>query len=134
MKFALREMITPATLDAILKKHHICEETELGLRFATLCMYPSFDRVEVFIVDDPDGPIVHDGGGAARTAWIHGVEKPAARKRIERSAARYGCDVQDVKMSIRVKDESWLLAAIACVANASAEAAHAAVNRGQTER
>lgn len=106
-----------------------CVETEQGTRFTTQCLYPSFDPVEIFVVKYGDGYRVHDGGGAARSAYDHGRDVALAHRMLERFAASYHLQVIENSLIAEAKDEEWLLPAILAVANASSSAAHATVER-----
>jgi hypothetical protein len=116
-------------IKAALSAFEVCTETDEGSRVTTHCLYPSFDPVNVFVVRFGDGFRVHDGGGAVRSAWTHGREDSlvitdANEAGIEISNQSFGrCPVADVP-SI-----DWLASAILAVANASAAAAHAALDR-----
>ena len=99
--------------------------TKAGARVRTHCLYPSFDPVDVFLVGYADGAIVHDGGGAAKSAWIHG----ATAAKLKSSAQLFGCEVRDGQIRERISSLDWLWAAIAAVANASAHAAQHAVGK-----
>jgi hypothetical protein len=104
-----------------------CVETEHGSRITTHCLYPSFESVDVFVGRYGDGFKVHDGGGAVRSAWIHGRDEPLIRRMLHRYADRYQIKVSDDALVADVPNIEWLTIAILSVANASASVAHAAV-------
>ena len=106
-----------------------CSEKVDGCRVITHCLYPSFDPVVVYVVRFGDGYRVHDGGGADRAAWLHGRDEQLIRKMIGRQAARFGLSVINGALTGDVPDATWLLSAILSVANASAAAANAALER-----
>lgn len=103
-----------------------CENTDQGLRLITQCLYPSFDPVVIYVVRPHAGEgklIVHDGGGAARSTWIHGREQQAATKAINQQAAIHHLSVVNETLRAEIDSEEWLSSAILAVANASAAAA-----------
>lgn len=108
-----------------LDQFSMCERTEDGIKVATHCLYPSFDQVEVFIVGCGDGFIVHDGGGAARIAWMHGIDALTFGRSAAQAAAAFGSDFVKNGNQIRTQasSEEWLWASVVSVANASANAA-----------
>ncbi len=110
-----------------LSEGEFCEESPNGARVLTHCLYPSFEPVEVFVTKFGDGYLVNDGGGAASSAWMHGREE--IRKLIERESVRYGVSSRDSVIESRVPSIEWLRSAIIGVANASASAATAALER-----
>ena len=114
---------------AALAPFHTCVETVDGARVTTHCLYPSFEPVEVYVVRFGDGFRVHDGGGADRAAWLHGRDEQLIRKMLSRQAARYHLTLDDGALSTEAPDASWLLSAILSVANASATAANAVIER-----
>jgi len=116
---------------AALSGFDSCVETEEGSRVETHCLYPSFESVAVFVTRYGDGFQVHDGGGAARVAWVHGRDYPLIKRMISRQATRFGIRVTQAGdcLIADAKDKDWLTSAILAVANASASAAHMAVER-----
>jgi hypothetical protein len=114
----------------------VCTETEEGSRVTTHCLYPSFDPVNVFVVRFGDGFRVHDGGGALQSAWLHGRDEVLIRRTLAKQAARYQVHIVDDVLVADVPSTDWLTPAILAVANASAAAAHAALDRvvSATER
>lgn len=122
-------MLDCAAIENAIGDFHVCESTEMGTRFSTHCLYPSFEQVSVFIVGSGDGFIVHDGGGAARAAWVHGTDKNAFARSLTSSASAFGCEVRNGQVRIEIQDKEWLWSAISSVANASSDAARAAVGR-----
>ena len=114
---------------AALAAFDVCTETEEGSRVTTHCLYPSFDPVKVFVVGFGDGFKVHDGGGAARSAWTHGRDAALIGRMLSRQALRYRIEVKGEALTASVPSAEWLTSAILAVANASAAAAHAALDR-----
>jgi hypothetical protein len=112
---------------AALAEGDVCEETERGARVVTHCLYPSFEPVEVFVVRYGDGFIVTDGGGASASAFLHGRDELG--KVLERECARYGVEARDGAVFAEALTAEWLRASILAVANASATAATAALER-----
>lgn len=104
-----------------------CEETESGARVITHCLYPSFEPVEVFVAKVGDGYVVHDGGGAVNSAWLHGREEIG--KILSKECARFGVDHRNGLAEARVANADWLRSAILAVANASAAAAATSLER-----
>jgi hypothetical protein len=116
-------------IKAALSAFEVCTETEDGSRVATHCLYPSFEPVEVFVVRFGDGFRVHDGGGATRSAWTHGRDNVLIGRMLTKQANRYQIGVIDDALVASVPSIDWLASAILAVANASAAAAHAALDR-----
>jgi hypothetical protein len=113
---------------AALAEFSVCLETQDGSRVTTHCLYPSFDPVNVFVSRFGEGFQVHDGGGAHRSAWIHGRDDYIAGKALKRWASRYKLTVtDDHALHCVVQNVSWLTSAILGVANASAGAANEVV-------
>lgn len=122
-------MLDCATVDQAIGRYEGCAPTEDGLRIMTHCLYPSFEQVAVFVVGKGDDLIVHDGAGAARSAWLHGSEPRAVSRSLTNAAASFGCEVKDHTILTRAASVDWLWAAIASVANASSDAARASAGR-----
>jgi hypothetical protein len=112
---------------AILSAGDRCEETAHGARVVTHCLYPSFDPVEVFISKWGAGYRVTDAGGAVGAALRHGRDDQAAAAALKKAAHRHGLTLTDGVLSVEAPSADWLWAAVAGVANASAEAAKATV-------
>ena len=112
---------------AALSASDYCENTEGGARITTHCLYPSFEPVSVFVGKLGDGFIVSDGGGALNAAWEHGRDE--VRRIAAKCAARYGVTYSDGVLRAEIPNAEWLRSAILGVANASAAAAHAAIDR-----
>ncbi|MFN7389255.1 hypothetical protein [Brevundimonas sp.] len=112
---------------ALLSKGNVCELTSSGLRVTTHCLYPSFDPVEVFVTPFGEGFIVNDGGGASASAWDHGRE--GMDRCLAKASARFGVLAKGGVIEARASSADWLKAAILGVANASAAAAEAALER-----
>ena len=104
-----------------------CVDTQDGFRFTTHCVYPSFDPVNVFVTKFGDGFHVHDGGGAVRSAWVHGRDDKSYQRIMESHAKRFGLTFENETYVSVVHDKTWLPSAILAVANSSASAANAAV-------
>lgn len=75
---------------------------------ATRCLHPSFEPVHVYIVGHGEGFIVHDDGGAAGTAWDHGVDRADMRKFLDVAADAFDCDVSDNQIRADVVSKDWL--------------------------
>jgi hypothetical protein len=116
-------------IKAALSAFEVCTETHDGSRVATHCLYPSFEPVEVFVVRFGDGFSVHDGGGATRSAWMHGRDNALIGRMLTKQAQQYQIGVIDDALVASVPSIDWLSSAILAVANASAAAAHAALDR-----
>jgi hypothetical protein len=100
-----------------------CQLTEQGAEITTHCLYPSFEPVKVYVVGYGAGFIVHDGGGALKSAWDHGREFNAAlTAQMNREARRYGLTAADGQIQIQIENPDWLASAILSVANASSAA------------
>lgn len=112
---------------AALAAGQVCEQTPSGLKVQTHCLYPSFDQVDVFVVAHGDGFIVTDGGGAVASAWEHGRE--GLDRVLARASAKFGASTNGSVIEAKVPSADWLKNAILAVANASASAAEAAVER-----
>jgi hypothetical protein len=118
-----------ADITAAMGTGELCEETEEGARVFTHCLYPSFDPVAVHVVKLGDGYRISDGGGASRSAWIHGRENPLSKYVLEREAVRYRLKVSGPALVADVPSIEWLRSGILAVANASAAVAHTAVGK-----
>lgn len=127
-------MLDCAEISTVLDQFQTCERTHDGTRVSTHCLYPSFERVHVFVVSHGDGFIVHDGGGAARAAWEHGNDRSSFSRLLTLAAAAFGCETSRDQIRISVLSQDWLWAGIASVANASADAARAAVGKVRVSR
>lgn len=112
---------------AALSANEFCEETDEGARIVTDCLYPSFEPVCVFVARFGEGYRVSDGGGAATSAWQHGREE--SRRTLAKFAVRYGVESSDGVVHAYAPSTDWLQSAVLGVANASAAAAHAALER-----
>lgn len=110
-------------LRRLFAKHEYCEATERGLKIATHCYYPSFDRVWVYVSQHGDGFRVTDGGGAASAAFMHGRDDPAFNSSLARACSRYGLESNDGSLVADVDTADWLFAAVLAVANGAAQAA-----------
>lgn len=103
-----------------------CEQTPDGLRYLTHCLYPSFEPVAIYVKPADGGMIVHDGGGAARAAWLHGRDHSAIGKALHYEAAIHHLTLENDRLTVRIDSAEWLAQAMLAVANASANAARAA--------
>lgn len=103
-----------------------CENTPEGLRYLTHCLYPSFEPVAVYVTRSAQGFVVHDGGGAARVAWLHGRDQGVVNKALQYEAAMHHLTQESDRLSVRVDSDEWLAQAMMAVANASASAARSA--------
>ncbi|ODA66852.1 hypothetical protein A7A08_02149 [Methyloligella halotolerans] len=106
-----------------------CTETDFGSRVATHCLYPSFEQVDVFVVRYGDGYRVHDGGGALRVAWLHGRDESLINRAAAKQASKYRIQFKNGVLEVNAANAEWLPSAVLAVANASAAAAHAAVEK-----
>jgi hypothetical protein len=100
-----------------------------GSRLTTHCVYPSFDPVHVFVAKVGDGFKVHDGGGAYKSAWLHGRDDLLIKRTLDAECKRFHANRIETAIEVRVEGSDWLPSAILSVANASSFAAHAAVAR-----
>jgi hypothetical protein len=122
-------MMVCEAVQAALGPLQSCIETSDGARVTTQCLYPSFDPVTVFVARVGEVYRVHDGGGAERSAWTHGRDDQLIRRMLARHAARYHIKVVDGRLEAEAPGPDWLLSAILAVANASANAANAILER-----
>jgi hypothetical protein len=107
----------------------VFEPTEDGCRISTACLYPSFERVEVYVTRFGEGFIVHDAGGAYRSAWSHGRDEALIRKILSREASRFHLRLENFVLGTEAISAEWLPAAVLSVANASAQSANSIVER-----
>ena len=110
----------------------LCEPSPQGARIATHCLYPSFEHVRVFIAKIGDGFTVHDGDGAYNAAWLHGRDTELIGRSLSDAAHRFDIYVAGKAITARINSIEWLASGILSVANASAMAAHDAVDRIMT--
>lgn len=122
-------MLRCAEISAAFAEYAECSETHSGVRIKTQCLYPSFERVEVFVVGFGSGAVIHDGGGALRNAWLHGREDRNVAGRFARVASKFGCEFTEKQFRITIEDTDWLYSAVLTVANASADAARSAIEK-----
>jgi hypothetical protein len=115
------------TIKGALASFDRCEDTVQGARIETHCLYPSFDRVAVYIVKMGEGYLVHDGGEAHSCAWAHGRDDGVAVKALAHQAGRFGLAVENRQLVVRVQSADWLTSAILSVSNAASNAATEAV-------
>lgn len=114
-----------ADLDSLLTRTPSCMEVEGGVRFATHCLYPSSDRVSVFIGERAGGFRITDGGGAWRSAQHLGR---ASEGMFERACRRHSVEVAGGIIVANAPNPDWLYPAAIAVANASAMAAQTALD------
>ena len=112
-----------AELMALVESGRLCEDTELGARYATHCLYPSSEPVDVYITRWGKGYRVTDGGGAGRSVWRHGRDDAALSHGFKKARDAFSVDVRDGVIVAETEDEHWLYPAVLAVANASAAAA-----------
>lgn len=122
-------MLDCNTITTQLGEFGSCEPTSDGLYVTTNCLYPSFEPVGVYVVGHGDGYIVHDNADAARLASMYGVDERTYQRFAALYAREYGCEVSGLQVECGADNENWLWSAIATVANASADAAKAAVRK-----
>ena len=113
-------------IDAAFRAIPGCLPTEAGTQFTTHCLYPSFEPVFAFVVRAASGFVVHDGGGAARSAWQSGRDPKSVDTAITEQARLFRLIIRDGALTAEVEGSEWLPSAIMAVANASAAAARAA--------
>lgn len=117
----------------LLARTPLCVNSGESAQIETQCLYPSSDPVFVFVSKLRSGFQVHDGGGAMRSAMIHGRSWQTA---LERAGKRHSVDVIGGALFATPPDEDWLYPAILAVSNASAMAARlaheAAVSRSES--
>lgn len=116
-------MLDCISLQSALKGYDSCLRTADGLMVHTQCMYPSFEQVDVYVVSFGDGYIVHDGGGAARNAWLYNCDQKSVSQALKHAANSYGCSAKDLQLCVEVPSVDWLWSGVVAVANASADAA-----------
>jgi hypothetical protein len=111
----------------------VCSETVDGAQIETQCLYPSSDPVVVYISELLNGFRVHDGGGAMRSAIVHGRNWQDALKK---AGKRHSVEVKGDALWATAPTVDWLYPAILAVSNASALAARlsleAAVSRAES--
>lgn len=122
-------MLDCEAVHAAMRRFESCSRTQDGLRVSTHCLYPSFEQVFVFVVGVGDGFIVHDGGGASKEAWVHGAEQRTISAVSRASAAAFGCEVVTDQITLSVPSMEWIWSGVVAVANASSDAARAAVGK-----
>jgi hypothetical protein len=105
-----------------------CDESKTGARVPTHCLYPSFEPVYVSVVKFGDGFIVHDDGGAFRSAWSHGRDSAFINRCLNKEAVRFHLTVKEHSIVAGADNREWLASAILSVSNASAAAANQAVS------
>ena len=114
-----------AELDSLLTRTPRCVDVEGGVRFATHCLYPSSDQVQVFIGQRSSGYRVTDGGGAWKSAQQIGRASDGI---FDAACKRYSVRAGGGIISAEAPDGDWLYPAALAVANASAMAARIALD------
>lgn len=127
-------MLDCSRISDVMAGYYQCESTDTGARISTHCMYPSFEQVSVFIVNFGDDIVVHDGGGAMRSAWDHGRNNRSVTRVFSSSAASFGCEFSNGQFQVSVPSEDWLFGAVATIANASSDAARAVTGKARVSR
>lgn len=118
-----------AEITAALSELHSCSEVDGSARVSTHCLYPSFEPVVVSISRFGHGFHVHDDGGAYREAWLHGRDEHAISRALSKESSRYQAKTRNNVIFADTDAADWLPSLILAVANASASAANAAVDR-----
>jgi hypothetical protein len=121
--------MTCDVIQTALENFGRCEDTLDGARVSTHCLYPSFETVHVYVAKIGAEYRVHDGGGAYRSAWLHGRDQHIIGRSIAAEAKRFHLINVDNSLVCPNISEEWLQSAILSVANASALAASSAVAR-----
>lgn len=122
-------MIDLEAVKIALEEYQEVKITDKGLRVPTHCLYPSFEQVFVFCVKHGEEIIVHDGNGAARSAWIHGASEKNISHALRTKANQYGMEVSERQIRTRINGMDWLWAGVVSVANTSAQAAYASLGK-----
>ncbi len=117
-----------SALQAVLDSRQLCEQSRLGAKLLTHCIYPSADPVYVHVGTWGDGFRVSDGGGAATSALIHGRDDDAIQIGLNSARDRHSLRVEGGQLVANVPSQDWLPAAIMAVANGAAHAAFVAVD------
>jgi hypothetical protein len=115
------------SLLAIFNDEAACKKTDYGMRFVTHCLYPSFDPVSVYVSKLGSGYRVTDGGGAVRSAMVHGRDQHVMANAFGKACKRHSVVDREGMLIAEPKTDEWLYPAILAVANASAMAAGHAV-------
>jgi len=121
-------MINCDELHSLLARDRVCERSDLGLRLATDCLYPSADVVFVHVAQFGGGFRITDGGGCARNVLVHAKDDQALRTGLEEARKRHGVTIEAGSLVAVVPDAEWLQAGILAVANGAALAASVAVD------
>ncbi len=114
-------------LIAVLNEGGRCQATPDGLRLLTDCLYPSFERVAVYVSGFGDGYRVSDAGGACTVAFRHGRDESAMQGALKNACLRHSLAMKNGMLLAEVPSVDWLRSAVLAVANGSAMAASAAV-------
>lgn len=115
-------------LMALLNDNSACEPTSMGTKFVTHCLYPSFDPVAVYIESLREGFRVSDGGGAARSASMHGRDPSILASAFQKAAKAHSVETAEGLIFAKPPSAEWLYSGILAVANASAMAATTAAD------
>lgn len=115
-------------IETALAEGKVCQVDRDAAVWPTDVVYPSFDQVCVRVVRVAEGFRVSDGGGAVSSAIIHGREDGVIENAIKAAAQRFGVEAHGAEIAVVVPSLEWMRSAVMGVANASAHAAHAAVD------
>lgn len=115
-------------LMALLNDNSACEATDIGTKFITHCLYPSFDPVAVYIETLREGFRVTDGGGASRSALMHGRDPSVLATAFQKAAKAHMVEAAAGLIIAKPTSVDWLYPSILAVANASAMAATVAAD------
>jgi hypothetical protein len=116
------------SLQNILDSRRLCEDSRVGAKLLTQCLYPSADPVYVHIGTWGDGYRVTDGGGAAASVLVHGRDDDAIEIGLHAARDRHSLRIEGGQLVAHVPSEDWLPAAIMAVANGAAHAAFVGVD------
>lgn len=119
----------------------LCSEIETALSEGKTCaidrdaavwptdvVYPSFDQVCIRVTRVAEGYRVSDGGGAVSSAVIHGRDDGVIENAIKAAAQRFGVETNGGEIAVVIPNAQWMRSAVMGVANASAHAAHTAID------
>lgn len=121
-------MIDCNELHMLLARDRTCEMSDIGLRLATDCLYPSSDVVFVHVARSGGGFRVTDGGGCARNVLVHAKDDQALKTGLDEARKRHSVSIEGGAIVATVPDADWLQAAILAVANGAALAANVAID------
>lgn len=115
-------------LQNILDSRRFCEQSRLGTKILTQCLYPSADPVYVHVGTWGDGYRVTDGGGAAESVLVHGRDADAIEIGLHAARDRHSLRVEGGQLVAHAPTPDWLPAAVMAVANGAAHAAFVGVD------